>query len=115
MILYSANDVAGSGKRSTIMGKDVLKAIEEIDFPQWRPKLEKLLAGPLSSSNIAVTASFPWSVSFPQSIRPISRKGKPIRKPQEVMITRTMRTRRTLWMRTKRMKRKIRMTRTTSK
>lgn len=44
-LLLSANDVASSGKRSTIQGKDVLKAIEEIDFGSWRPTLEKLLAG----------------------------------------------------------------------
>lgn len=45
----SANDVASSGKRSTIQGKDVLKAIDEIDFSAWRPTLEKLLSGPLIS------------------------------------------------------------------
>lgn len=41
----SANDVTCSAKRSTITPKDVLKALDEIDFGHWKEVLEKLLAG----------------------------------------------------------------------
>ena len=52
----AAHDVCKEGKRSTVLPKDVVQALGELNFGAFIPQLEQLLAGASSPATVSATA-----------------------------------------------------------
>ena len=65
LVTCSANDLTKRNNKKTIMAKDVLDAIDIIEFPDFRPRLEAELASSFSHIWDTVTPKMSNHCPFP--------------------------------------------------